>query len=140
LSPWTEYANKYGADVERVMVWDAFSDTFLDTDHSPDELHTLAVLLSGSPFTFRELGHILFCEVGPVCFSNTLWIVGGEGMGFGLDWLIPKCLERQRKNPFKAGNNPDELPLWMHLTCPLYLDAYLLLPQVPRLRNRECDE
>lgn len=68
--------------------------------------------------------YILFCEVGPVCFSNTLWWVSGEGVGFGSDWLIPRCLSRQRKSVYSANAKPDELPMWMHLASPLYLDAY----------------
>jgi hypothetical protein len=133
-SLWVEEAEKYGADLERVQVWDALSEMFLDSYRTVEELDQLAERIADTPFSFSELGHILFCEVGPVCFSNTLWFVGGEGVMFGPDWLIPRCLSRQKKSVYSAHAKPDELPVWMHLVSPLYLEAYMLIYRVKRLR------
>ncbi len=132
---WHDEASKYGADIERVQVWDALSEMFLDTDRSIEELDALAEKIGRSPFSFSELGHIVFCEVGPVCFSNTLWFVGGEGLLFEPDWLIPRCLERQKKNKYTASAKPNDLPMWMHLSSPFFLNAYLLIYRVERIRN-----
>ncbi len=134
---WNEEATRYGADIERVQVWDALSEMFLDSDRTIEELDALAKKISSSPFSFSELGHIVFCEVGPVCFSNTLWFVGGEGVGFGPDWLIPRCLERQNSNKYVVAAKPNDLPLWMHLCSPLFLDAYLLIYRVKRIRGSQ---
>ncbi len=131
---WIEEAEKYGADLARVQVWDALSELFLDSYRTVDELDWLAEIIADTPFSFSELGHILFCEVGPVCFPNTLLWVGGEGVGFGPDWLIPKCLGNQEKKRYVASTQSDDLPMWMHLASPLYLDAYLLIYRVKRLR------
>ncbi len=127
-------AEKYGVSPARAQVWEAMSETFLDIGLSVDELDRLAETIAETSFCLHELGHILFREVGPVCFSNTLWWVGGESMGFGLDWLIPKCLQQQKKHRYAASAKPDELSLWMHLASPLYLEAYLLIYRVKRLR------
>lgn len=128
-------AEKYGASPTRAQVWQAMSETFLEIGLTVDELDRLAETIAETPFCFHELGHILFREVGPVCFSNTLWWVGGESMSFGLDWLIPKCLKQQKKHQYTASAKPDELSLWMHLASPLYLEAYLLIYRVKRLRS-----
>lgn len=132
---WIEEAEKYGADLARVQVWDALSELFLDSYRTVDELDWLAEIIADTPFSFSELGHILFCEVGPVCFPNTLLWVGGEGVGFGPDWLISKCLRNQKEKSYIASAKPDDLPTWMHLASPLYLEAYLLIYRVKRLRG-----
>lgn len=133
---WTEQAAAHGAEIHRVQVWDALSELFLDSYRTPEELSKLDDILADSPFSFRELGHILFCEVGPVCFPNTLMFVGGEGMGFSPDWLIERCLARQKANPFLEHSNSDEPPLWMHFTSPIYLDGYLMISRVQKLRAK----
>ncbi len=132
---WSDEANKCGADVERVQVWDALSELFLDSYRTEDELDALAERIASTPFSFNELGHILFCEIGPVCFPNLLMIVGGEGMGFAPEWLISKCLERQRAKPYQPTARPEAIPFWMHLSSPLYFDAYLLIYRTQRLRK-----
>ena len=128
-------AEKYGADPARVDVWDAFSELFLDTSHSDGELDWIAINIAKSPYSFRELGHILFKELGPVCVRNFFEFPGGEWAGFDPDWLIPKCLARQKKYPFEETDNLDEIPIFYHVLSPPFFEAYLMLYRVKRLRD-----
>jgi hypothetical protein len=43
--------------------------------------------------------------------ENALKFVGGEGVMFGPDWLMPPCLSRQKKIVYSANAKPDELPI-----------------------------
>ncbi|MCA9817885.1 MAG: hypothetical protein KC652_22410, partial [Cyanobacteria bacterium HKST-UBA01] len=85
-------AESHGVDFERALVWDVFSNLFLDTYFDEDVLERYATSVAESPFSYRELGHILFQEVHPVCFGNLL-SVAGEWAGFHPDWLVPRCCE-----------------------------------------------
>src|SRR6202042_1223499 len=87
-------------DIERVQVWNAISEFYLDTSQDAKDIERIAQILARSPFSIDELRHIEFCEVEPTCYQN-LWSMAGEWAGFSPDWLIPRCLERQRKNPYK---------------------------------------
>ncbi len=130
-----EHAKEYGADPDRVDVWDAFSELFLDTSHTEEELDWIATNIARSPFSFRELGHILFNELGPVCVGNLIAFPGGEWSGFDPDWLILKCLERQKANPFKETENLDRIPFFYHVLSPPFFEAYMMLYRVKRMRE-----
>jgi hypothetical protein len=106
---WETEAKKFGADLDRVQVWDALSEFYLDTSLDKEDLERIAQILARSPFSLEELRHIELSEVEPVCASN-LSLLPGEWAGFTPDWLIPKCLERQRKTPYQ----PDSRPPWFY--------------------------
>lgn len=131
---WKELAHKYGADPQRVDVWDAFSELFLDASYSEGELDWIAENIAESPFSMRELGHIVFSEVGPTCFLSSLPLIAGA-YTFEGDWLIPRCLEKQKRAPFREQKDLDNLPLYCHLLSPLYFEAYLMLDRVKRYRK-----
>lgn len=131
---WKEHATKYGADPDRVDVWDAFAELFLDASYSDGELNWIAENIAKSPFSIRELGHILFEEVGPTCFYESLPLVAGA-YSFEADWLIPRCLKRQKDLPYIKQGNENELPFQYHLLSPLYFEAYLMLDRVKRYRE-----
>ncbi len=132
---WEENAEKLGADLDRVQVWEAFSELFLDSYRTDEELQWLAEIIASSPFCFQELGHIAFCEVGPPCWPNSIAFLGGEGMSFGADWLIEKCLKQVKKKPFVLRGDLNKLRLEMHLLSPFFLEAYLMLDRVKRIRK-----
>jgi len=134
---WEENAEKLGADLDRVQVWEAFSELFLDSSHTDEELQWLAEIIASSPFCFQELGHIAFYEVGPPCWTNSIAWLGGEGISFGADWLIEKCMVQMKKNPFALNGNPNKLRLEMHLLSPFYLEPYLMLDRVIELRSND---
>lgn len=132
---WEAQAKKHGANLDRVQVWDAFSELFLDSYRNEAELQWLGEIIADSPFSFEELAHILLFEVTPVCGGNLFEWPGGEWDLFSPDWLIEECLLRQNKRPFKSCGDPDKVTFLIHLlgfgsTC----EAYLLLYRVRRIR------
>jgi hypothetical protein len=77
---------------ERVRVWSALSELFLDTDVS-SEIEGIAATLTDSPYSERELWEILSDEVAPVVLPN-LFDVAGVWMGFDEEWLTREILAR----------------------------------------------
>lgn len=132
---WEEESEKYDADISRVKVWDAFSNLFLDTSWTQEDLERFAETIAESPFSFEELGHILFFEVSPVCSPNLFAWPGGEWAGFSSDWLIPKCLRQQRKHRFKSNGRSEKVRFFVHvLGCGPVSEAYFLLFRAQRKR------
>lgn len=84
---------------ERMPVWDAFSEFFLDTELQEDDYRRIAGVLACSPYSESELWEILRYEVYPPCHLNLL-CVAGEWAMFGEDWLMervaPRCGKRSR--------------------------------------------
>jgi hypothetical protein len=89
-------AIEYGADPERVVVWDTLSEFYLDTSQDDADMERIARTLADSPFSLKELSQIELQEVRPVCIGNLFVMPGGEWAGFDPDWLIPQCLNAQR--------------------------------------------
>ena len=96
-------AKLFGADADRVLVWDALSQFWLDTELDEKDIQRIAQTLADSPFTPEELRHIEFYEVRSVCAPNLL-CVAGAWAGFAADWLIPRCLSQQHKHPFDSAS------------------------------------
>ncbi len=103
---WEKEAAHYGADLDRVQGWDAFSELYLDSYRTEPELEHLGELIADSPFSNEELEHILLCEVAPVCAPNLLCWPGGEWALFPPDELIPNCLKHQLSNPWQVTGSP----------------------------------
>lgn len=83
---------------ERLPVWDALSEFFLDTELQPDDHERISKVLAESKYTENELEHILAYEVYPVCKWNKL-SVAGEWGGFHPDWIQEKMIPRYNKRP-----------------------------------------
>jgi hypothetical protein len=96
---WLEQAEKYGADPDRVQVWDALSRFYLDSEIDQKELEHIAEILACTPFSIEELQDIERHEVQPVCLPNLFIIPGGEWGLFQPDWLIQNCLKRMNSRP-----------------------------------------
>lgn len=135
---WREEAEAHGANIDRVQVWTAFSDLFLDTSYTDDELDRLAARVSASAFSLRELAHIMCFEVIPVCAPNLFVLPGGEWALFDPDWLIAKCLKMQKLLPFRETKRLDVLPFYAHalpMTLMVGLEPYHFLCRVSELRR-----
>src|SRR5438132_1704431 len=130
---WQKETAKFGADIERVQVWDALSSMFLDTSFDEEQKRRLAGIIADSPFSKEELEHILLCEVSPFCGTN-LFSLAGEWALFSPDQLIPECLKRQRANPFLPGSRASSIAY--SLAFALFPDACSLLKTAGDLRNR----
>jgi hypothetical protein len=130
-------AKAWGADPDRVIVWHAFSNFYLDTYFDEEDLQSIEDGLASSPFSIAELAHIAFHEVMPVCISNALFFWGGgEWLAFDNDWLIPKCLQLQKNRPFRTTGDPDNIPRYLKLVAPLYTESYFMVHRVARIRKR----
>lgn len=99
---WETEAAQYGADIERVQIWDTLSEFYLDSYQTDADKERVAQILARSPFSLDELRHIELFEVDPVCWLN-LHPFGAEWAGFSPDWLIPRCLECQRRSPYNPA-------------------------------------
>jgi len=78
---------------ERLPVWEALSEFFLDTQLQPSDYDRIARMLVASRFTENEIEDILIGEVCPVCRSNAV-SPAGEWAGFDRDWLKQRCSQR----------------------------------------------
>ncbi|MCL4853081.1 MAG: hypothetical protein KJZ78_17110 [Bryobacteraceae bacterium] len=83
---------------ERMPVWEALSEFFLDTELRETDYRRIAGVLADSPYSERELWEILRFEVYPPCHFNLL-CVAGEWALFGEDFLMQKVAPRCDKRP-----------------------------------------
>ncbi len=79
----------------RLPVWVALSELYLDTELSANDFEHLAETLAASPYSAQELRYILLAEVHPVCVRNRLQIAG-VWSGFDPGWLREHILRRRR--------------------------------------------
>jgi hypothetical protein len=79
----------------RTPVWVAMSDLYLDTELTDAALAHIAKVCAASPYSERELEHIMFSEVWPAFIPNLL-SVAGEWAGWREDVVQRKVLERYR--------------------------------------------
>lgn len=92
---------------DRMPVWRAFSDLFLDTDLQAEDFERIARILAASPYSEKKLEEILRFEVRPVLKWN-LMSMAGEWAGFDEAWLQTKLTPRIDRRPlFRFGS------LWM---------------------------
>ncbi|HLP10028.1 MAG TPA: hypothetical protein VK178_17840 [Opitutaceae bacterium] len=83
---------------ERMPVWEALSEFFLDTELQPDDHERIARCLAASGYTEKELAGILAHEVYPSCKWNML-SPAGEWAGFSREWIQEKMAPRYDKRP-----------------------------------------
>ena len=83
---------------DRLPIWEALSEFFLDTELQMDDHERIAQILAATAYTEEEIEGILIGEVYPVCRWNIL-SVAGEWAGFHPDWLKEKISPRFGKRP-----------------------------------------
>lgn len=72
---------------ERIPLWIALSDFYLDTELQDSDFRYIAKIILESPYTFEEVKTINTYEVFPVLQSNLLQ-PAGEWAGFNEKWLV----------------------------------------------------
>lgn len=77
--------------MQRVPVWNALSDLFLDTELSDTTHRSIAKVVTESGFEAQEIHDILWKEVLPAVGDN-LRVVAGEWAGFDPEWLKERIL------------------------------------------------
>ena len=83
---------------DRLPVWEALSDFFLDTELDEKDYLRISEVLASSPYSIRDTEEILRFEVYPVLIWN-LRIVAGEWAGFDRDWLRARIEPRLNRRP-----------------------------------------
>lgn len=83
---------------QRISVWLACSEFYLDTALSGDQITKIAQVLKSSEFLLEEVEEINLNEVAPVLARN-LNSTAGEWEGFEEGWLVKKITERLNR-PF----------------------------------------
>lgn len=84
---------------ERMPVWSALSELFLDTELQEEDHQRIAQILSASPYSAKKLDEILRFEVTPVLKYN-LSSIAGEWTGFDESWLREQLVQRINARPF----------------------------------------
>ena len=82
---------------ERIAVWIALSELWLDTELDAADLERIALVLAASPFGVNELRWIHEAEVAPV-LSRNLRATTGVWAGFDRDWLWRECGAAARRS------------------------------------------
>lgn len=84
---------------ERVPVWHALSELFLDTELQDEDHQRIARVLAVSPYSQKKLDEILRFEVTPLLKGNLLSIAG-EWAGFDKEWLRTQLIPHIDERPF----------------------------------------
>lgn len=87
---------------QRLPVWRALAQLFLDTELAPQDYQGIADDLKASPYSTTELRAILENEVAPALQSNLL-SVAGEWAGWQDEFLIEeisRVIKRSRRFNF----------------------------------------
>lgn len=83
------------SDLEnRLPLWKAMSDLFLDTEIDDVIYHSIAQICRESLYSWNECDYIFWEEVYPACIWNLL-IVAGEWIYFDEEQLQEKILQRE---------------------------------------------
>ena len=83
---------------DRLPVWEALSEFFLDTELDDTDDQRIAEVLVLSTYSIQETEEILRFEVYPVLIWN-LRSVAGEWAGFNRDWLREMIEPRLNRRP-----------------------------------------
>ena len=81
---------------ERMPVWNALSELFLDTELEAADHERIAGVLRDSPYSRKEIDDILRHEVHPACAAN-LQSVAGQWGCFSEAWIIENIAPRRGK-------------------------------------------
>ena len=81
---------------ERLPIWSALSEFFLDTELQPNDYERIAQKLAAGNYSENEIEKMLIHEVCPVCRWNAL-SPAGEWAGFDDEWLMEKIGPRYEK-------------------------------------------
>ncbi|MBK8477674.1 MAG: hypothetical protein IPL39_15645 [Opitutaceae bacterium] len=83
---------------ERMPVWEAFSEFFLDTELQAEDHERIAQVLAASGYSAKELEEILVYEVYPTCKVN-MFSMAGEWAGINPDWIREKMAPKYDRRP-----------------------------------------
>lgn len=85
--------------LERMPVWEALSELFLDDGLAQEDCQRMASVLARSRYSVEELQEILRHEVYPACALNLICVAGAWG-AWGEDWIRERIAPRYNQRPF----------------------------------------
>lgn len=85
--------------LERMPVWEALSELFLDDELSHEDCQRMASVLARSRYSVEALQEILRYEVYPACALNLSYVAGTWG-AWGEDWIRENIAPRCNQRPF----------------------------------------
>lgn len=83
---------------ERMPIWEALSEFFLDDELSSEDHQRIASVLARSRYTDEESQAILRHEVYPACSLNLTCVAGAWGT-WGEDWIRERIAPRYDRRP-----------------------------------------
>jgi hypothetical protein len=83
---------------ERMPVWTALSEFYLDDDLCPADHQRIAFVLAQSRYSEEQLVGILRHEVYPACSLNLICVAGAWGT-WGEDWIRERIAPRYDRRP-----------------------------------------
>ncbi len=83
---------------ERLPIWEALSEFFLDDELTGEDHHRIAMVLARSKYTEEQIHGILRHEVYPACSLNLVSVAGAWGT-WGEDWIRERIAPRYDRRP-----------------------------------------
>jgi len=118
---------------ERLPVWEALSEFWLDTELTATQLEGIAHAIASSPYFVSEVRLIHDYEVAPALYPNLL-SVAGEWAGFDTDLLQARCTKSARKR----GSYSYKIRIFFQRPMFWFFTARhwrVILPSVQKLRG-----
>lgn len=85
--------------LERMPVWEALSELFLDDELSQEDCQRMASVLARTRYSVEALQEILRHEVYPACSMNLMCVAGAWG-AWGEAWIRERIAPRYNQRPF----------------------------------------
>jgi hypothetical protein len=118
---------------QRLPVWEALSEFWLDTELTETQLEGIAQAIASSPYSVLEVRLIHDYEVAPALYPNLL-SMAGEWAGFDTDWLRARCM----KTASKRGSYSYKVTIFLQRPAFWFFTARhwrVILPRVQKLRE-----
>lgn len=119
--------------LDRVPVWDALADFWLDTELVEFQLDLIARVIAASPYSIQEVRAIHFFEVAPAVSAN-FSSIAGEWAGFDSEWLRERCkrFAELRQSPWFRARIFLRVPCFWFFTVRYWRQ---IIPRVRLLRD-----
>lgn len=115
---------------QRLPVWEALSEFWLDTELTLAQLEGIALVIANSPYSVSEVRLIHDYEVAPALYQNLL-SVAREWAGFDTNWLKERCL----KVAGTRGSYSQKIRVFFQRPLCLFFTARHWRVVVPRVQN-----
>ncbi len=95
---------------DRIPIWIALSDFYLDTELQDHDFSHIASIIKKSPYSLAEIKQINREDVFPILYSNLLY-EAGNWSGFQEEWLVGK-IQKRIQNRTSIRRISDSIKYW----------------------------